>query len=143
MLFRSMLVKLPPERFMSGLVRVTPDTEMVAKMVTRAEGEEPYIAVYAVNGAKSHAKSVDVVVYRHDVLMEDDDATTSAEWEIIAILASPEEHELPMDPVTMMRNFLHLPGGTQGDFTAAEFAMSIRTAQKYVAILPSNASVVT
>lgn len=133
-----MLVAVPSEKFMTGLVEVTAETELVAKLVRRSENEEPYIAVYAKGGDKSPAKSVNVVLYRHDVLMEDNDATTTHEWEVVAILASPDEGEHPMDPVTMMRNFLHLPGGTQGEFTAMEFAVSIRAAQRYVSILPAG-----
>ena len=129
------LVPVPAEGFFTGLVLVTETTELVAKLTTRAPGEEPYIAVYARNADKAPATSVSIVLYRHDVLAEDDDAETDADWEIIAILASPEPEDLPMDPVTMMRNHLHLPGGTQGRFTGDQFAASIRAAEKYVGIL--------
>ena len=36
-----------------------------------------------------------------------------------------KQEEEPMDPYTMARNFLHLKGGTKGDFTAEQFAQSI------------------
>lgn len=139
--FGVLLVPVPATKFFTGLVEVTPETKLVAKLVQRASHEEPYIAVYAEGGQKSPAVSVNVVIYRHDVLMEDDDASTTAEWEIVAILASPlaNSEAMPMDPVTMMRNFLHKPGGTKGEFSAMEFALSIEAAQRFVSMLPPTA----
>jgi hypothetical protein len=74
---------------------------------------------------KQRAAACEIICYHKDVLAEDNDRSTLAEWEVIAIKARSSEEEEPMDPYTMARNFLHLKGGTKGDFTAEQFAKSI------------------
>ena len=120
-----LLVPVPPERFFASTVEVVEGTELVARFEARQEGEEPVLSVSARGLPKQAAKAVDIVLYRHDVLAEDDDRSSEAEWEVISVNARVTEAEEPMDPVTMARNFLHLAGGTKGKFTAQEFAESI------------------
>jgi Protein of unknown function (DUF3228) len=110
--------------FRSAVVNLTEDTEMQAAYAPRRPGEDPFIRVSA-KAEKQVAKYAQVVLYRHDVLVENNEAETDAEWEIVAIIARTSEEEQPMDPYTMARNFLHLKGGTKGDFTAEDFAKSI------------------
>jgi hypothetical protein len=117
-----LLVPVPPEGFWSSTVSVTPETPLHAAFGARREGEAPYLSVRA-TGGKSPAKFVFVVLYSREVLGAE--ATTDAEWEIVSINARESEVEEPMDPVTMARNFLELPGGTKGDFSARQFAESI------------------
>jgi len=117
-----MLVSVPPERFRSGTVLVTPETPLRAIFQARREHEARYLSVRA-QGQKTQARVVFVVLYSHEVL--GDEATTDCDWEIISINARETEAEEPMDPMTMARNFLVLPGGTKGDFTAQQFAESI------------------
>jgi len=120
-----LLVPVPPEGFFASTVEVTEDTELVARFEARQEGEEPVLSVAAKGRPKQAAKAVDIVLYRHDVLAEDNDRSSEAEWEIISVNARVTDKPEPMDPVTMARNFLHLAGGTKGKFTAEEFAESI------------------
>ena len=68
---------------------------------------------------------VDIVLYRNDVLAENNENSTNCQWEIISINGRIEYGEEPMNPLTMARNFLKLKGGTKGDFTAEDFAKSI------------------
>jgi hypothetical protein len=110
--------------FRSAVVNLTEDTEMQAAYAPRRPGEDPFIRVSA-KAEKQVAKYAQVVLYRHDVLEENNERETDAEWEIIAIIARTSEEEQPMDPYTIARNFLHLKGGTKGDFTAEDFAKSI------------------
>ena len=51
-------------------------------------------------------------MYRRDVLEENDEQSTDAEWEIVSINASPDDQETPMPPMTRARNILELEGGT-------------------------------
>jgi hypothetical protein len=118
------LVDLPPYNFYSSIIKIDEDTELVANYAPRVEGEAAFIRICA-SGEKQPATYASVVLYRHDVLAEDKDRSTDAEWEIIAIKARTSNEEEPMDPYTMARNFLHLKGGTKGDFTAEQFAKSI------------------
>lgn len=120
-----LLVSVPPERFFSTTIEVTGDTELGARFEARQKDEDPILQVVARGLPKQPAKAVDIVLYRHDVLAEDNDRSSEAKWEIISVNARVTEAEEPMDPVTMARNYLHLAGGTKGKFTAKEFAESV------------------
>ena len=64
--------------------------------------------------------------------------TQLKEWELISFHAIPSNfNDLPMGPVTMMRNQLDLKGGTKGLYTTEEWAESVRFWQRYVAISPA------
>lgn len=118
------LQELPSDFFRSAIVDLKEDTKLTANYAPRRDGEQAFIRVSA-KAKKQKAKYASVVLYRHDVLDENNERETDAEWEIVAIKARVSEEEEPMDPYTMARNFLHLPGGTKGDFTAEQFAKSI------------------
>lgn len=118
------LIDLPADKFYSGIVSLTEDTKLVSDYAPRREGEAPFIRTAAI-GKKQKAKHASVVLYHKDVLSENNERSTSAEWEIICIKARVSEKEEPMDPYTMARNFLQMKGGTKGDFSAQDFAESI------------------
>ncbi len=118
------LIDMPGDLFSSAIVKLNEDSKMVANYAPRRLGEDPFIRISA-KSQKQKAKYASVVLYRHDVLAENNERETNAEWEIVAIKARTSEEEEPMDPYTMARNFLHLKGGTKGDFTAEQFAKSI------------------
>lgn len=118
------LVSLHAEMFSAAIVKITERTRLMVNYAPRRDGESPYIRVSA-KADKQRAKHASVVLYRHDVLDENNERETDAEWEIVAIKARVSSEEEPMDPMTMARNFLHLAGGTKGDFSAEDFAKSI------------------
>jgi hypothetical protein len=118
------LLELPAAYFRSAVVDLDEDCKLKASYAPRRLGEAPFIRVSA-KAPKQRAKYASVVLYRHDVLAENNERETDAEWEIVAIKARTSEEEEPMDPYTMARNFLHLKGGTKGDFSAEDFAKSI------------------
>ncbi len=118
------LVDLPEHNFYSAIVELNEAVKLRANFAARRDGEAPFIRVSA-KAKKQPARRATVVLYRHDVLAENNERETDAEWEIVAIKARVTEEEEPMDPYTMARNFLHLTGGTKGDFTAEQFAKSI------------------
>lgn len=111
--------------FFSGVVEVTPETELRATFGARRDGELPYVSVEAVGATKLPAKHVDLVLYRRDVLLEDGDASTECEWELISINARPTKEPEPLTPMAMARNLLKLEGGTEADYTAEQFAQAI------------------
>mgnify|MGYP000013461915 FL=1 len=126
------------EKVFCPYVRINNETELMAKQVTRRPGEEPYTQVRASNGTPLKAGSVKLILYSHDVLAENQENTTAADWELISINALPEGVEkMPIGPVTMMRNQLNLEGGTKASYTSEEWAESVRFWQKYAAIEPS------
>ena len=106
-----MLVSVPPERFFSSVVELKEGDKFVSIYKPRRTGEKPYIqSIY--KGNKVPAKFVEVVLYSHDVLKENNEQTTELPWEIISINAFPDHAESPMPPETEARNILKLPGGT-------------------------------
>lgn len=111
-------------KFYSAIVDLDESTKIAASWAPRRPGEAPFIRISA-KADKQVAKYVTFVCYRHDVLEADGERDTAAEWEIVAIKARVTKEEEPMDPYTMARNFLHLKGGTKGDFSAQQFAESI------------------
>ena len=125
--------------FICPFVKLNSSINLISKLVYRREGEEPYIQVRAINGSPVETGKVELIVYRHDVLAENNENTTSADWELISINAIPKGlDKLPMGPVTMMRNQLNLAGGTKASYTNDEWAESVRFWQKYAALNPKS-----
>ena len=87
------------------------------------------------NGVPLKAREVGLILYSHDVLKENNENSTDADWELISINSIPEgEEHIPIGPVTMMRNQLDLIGGTKAKYTSDEWAQSIRFWQRYASI---------
>ena len=119
-----LLVPVPPEGFMTSVVAIEPGMKLTCEFKPRAQGEDAVIETYAI-GEKKPAKMVDVILYSHDLLAKDNDASTDAEYEVICINAWPDEVEGPMDPVTMARNALGRKGGTKAEYKAEEILKSV------------------
>jgi hypothetical protein len=120
------LVQIPcPDGFYSGVVEVGIETRLEAKLVSRQKDEESYIEVTAHGSPKLPARHVEVVLYRRDLLMETNSATTDAEYEVVSINARATKEPEPMTPVAMARSFLGLAGGTKATYTAEQFADAI------------------
>ena len=127
------------QRFKCPFVQINKDTKLKAELVRRRENEESYIQVRALNGEPLKTGKVEFVLYRHDVLAENNEHSTDAEWELISIHAFPEGIEkLPMGPVTMMRNQLELKGGTAGTYSSDEWVNAVNFWQKYAALYPKK-----
>ena len=126
--------------FICPFVRVTEKTKLNATMVRRRSEEEPYIQIRALNGTPLKTSLVALILYRHDVLAETNEQTTDVDWELISFHAIPEGIEdMPMGPVTMMRNQLQLPGGTKAYYESEKWAESVKFWQEY-AVLDENSS---
>jgi len=124
-------------KFICPYVKLDMDTRLLATLIRRRPEEEPYIRIRASNGRPLLAGKVELVLYRHDVLEENNEFTTRAEWELISINAVPVGVDsLPMGPITMMRNQLELPGGTAAQYNSDEWAESVRFWQQYAALEP-------
>jgi hypothetical protein len=121
--------------FYCPFTKITQETNLEANWVKRTEDEEAYIQIRALNGDPLSAGKVEFILYRRDVLAENNEQSTNAEWELISIHAIPEGVDnFPMEPVTMMRNQLELVGGTQAEYPSKEWAESVSFWQKYVAL---------
>ena len=120
-------------------VRITKSTKLSAKFVKRRLNEQPYIQVRALNGKLIEAGNVELILYHHDILYENDENTTNAEWELISINAIPKGIEsMPMGPITMMRNQLELIGGTAANYSSDDWAKSVHFWQKFAPIDPNK-----
>ena len=123
------------KQFTCPFVKIDVTTELSAKYAQRRPNENFYIQVRAKAGTLLNAGKVELILYRHDVLVENDEQSTAAEWELISFHALPEGiDEMPMGPVTMMRNQLKLAGGTKANYSAAEWAHSVEFWQHYAAL---------
>jgi len=123
------------QQFKCPFVKINKDTKLKAEFVCRRENEEPYIQVRALNGNPLIAGKVEFILYHHDVLAENNEHSTDAEWELISIHALPEGIEkLPMGPVTMMRNQLELKGGTAASYSSEEWAQAVNFWQNFAAL---------
>ena len=126
--------------FICPFVRVTEKTNLKATVVRRRPEEEPYIQLRALTGTTLKTGSVNLILYRHDVLAETKEQTTDADWELISFHAIPEGIEkMPMGSVSMMRNQLQLAGGTKAYYESEKWAESVKFWQGY-AVLDENIS---
>jgi hypothetical protein len=76
------------------------------------EHEPAKLQVY-IREPKIKCNYVDVVLYRKDVLEEDGDESTGAKWDVVSINGRLQKDPKPMDAITIVRNWLHLKGGTE------------------------------
>jgi hypothetical protein len=131
---RKVLVPVPVEHmFCSPRAEIVMGLPVRARVVQRQAGEDPYIETYITPedaekfGVKqTPAKKCDIVCYSADALLENGgERSSEADWEIVTILAYPDDFEEPVPPLTLARNYLNKPGGTYGEYSAKEFAESI------------------
>ncbi len=63
---------------------------------------------------------VDIILYKKETLLEDKDDVTGADWDIVSVNGRLSKNPPPIDPMTLVRNWLHLKGGTEMKGTTAE-----------------------
>ena len=120
-------------------VKINYKTKLIAKYIRRRKSEDPYIQIRALNGVPLKAQKVGLVLYRNDVLKENNENSTDSDWELISINSIPEgEEDLPIGPVTMMRNQLDLIGGTKAKYTSDEWAYSVKFWQRYAPLIKND-----
>ena len=125
--------------FSSPMVKIDEDTKLEAIVTKRRDEEEPYIQIRAVEGKLIPTERVDLILYRQDVLVENNEQSTDADWELIAFQAVPKGmKDLPMGPVTMMRNQLELPGGTAANYSSEQWVESVNFWQQYAFLKPKE-----
>jgi len=141
------LVPIWTEGFFSPIVELSEGDPLVGHYKARRPGETPRKSVLVprqgsrdlgrgllnpkVSYEKSKAAQVDVVLYRADVLDEDGDRTSDAEWEIISINASPTVGDVPIAPEALIANHLQLDGGTATGMTDSEFVVALRESKAF------------
>lgn len=115
------LVNIPADKVKTTVVRITPENKhrVIEESYVRQEGEKP-VTRKVMLGQPVPAKYAQVVLYRADVLAQDNARSTDAEWEMIAVLGKLDAVE-PMHPETMLRNSQHDEGGTYREYTEQEW----------------------
>jgi hypothetical protein len=114
-------------KFLCPTVKLEKGAELVSEFGLRRkaeEGEERNIhtTIAASEGlSKTPVGEATIILYSREAL--GDSATTDCDFELVTILASVENE--PMNPVTMARNMLGKPGGTQVEYTAEQFAEAV------------------
>tara|TARA_B100001250_G_C19384183_1_gene607586 strand:+ start:7 stop:564 length:558 start_codon:yes stop_codon:yes gene_type:complete len=123
--------------FICPLVKIDEKSKLVSNVIKRRPSELAYIQTGAIEGSLEEPGEVQFILYSHKVLKENNENSSDSEWELICINSFPKGiKELPMKPITMMRNQLELPGGTKAFYSSDEWAKSIYFWQKYVPLLP-------
>lgn len=117
------LVPVPPQGFRTDIVEITDENAHMLEEVTeaRVEGEAPVTKRILRGVEPQPAKVVKLVLYRADTLARDSGRSTDDEWELVAMLAQPQE-VVPMHPTTMERNARHDKGGTYREYSDEEWS---------------------
>jgi len=79
---------------------------------TPGREHEPAKLQVTIHEPKIPCRFVDIVIYRKDVLEEDKDDVTGCDYDIVSINGRLKKDPPPIDPMTLVRNWLHLKGGT-------------------------------
>lgn len=127
------LVDVDPSQFMSGTCTLKEGDELRGIYTARAPGEVPRKAVGVVGGGKTPAQACQIVLYRSDVLAENDERTQPciADWEIISINAQPTTEKAPIPLNALLHNHFGSSGGTATGLNDADFVALLRESFLY------------
>ena len=128
--------------FVCPYVKLDRESKLTAEIVQRRPDEEPYIKIKALNGRTLEVENINLILYHHDVLKENNENSTNADWELVSINSLPFGIKfMPMGPVTMMRNQLKLRGGTKAFYSSDEWAKSVNFWQKFAPLSEDNENI--
>lgn len=129
------LVPVDPKGFFSGTVLLQDGDKFAGVYAPRQPGEQPRKQTGVVGGQKIPAKRVQIVLYAHAVLAENDEQSCDADWEIISVNATPTDEDEPMPVGTLLHNHFHVAGSNDGGTTTgmsdAEFIAALRKSFDY------------
>lgn len=131
------LIPVEPDKFYSSVFTLSEGDWWITRFEPRQEGEEPRRQVKTVfdeqgnTRTKTPAKTVDIVLYRHDVLAENNEQSSDATWEVISINARSTDGEEPIRPMTLIANHFQLSGGTATNLSSEEFTQKLKESVLY------------
>jgi hypothetical protein len=114
------------EGFFAGICKLKSGDRLAGDFIPRRDGEDPRKNTCVVGGKKEPAKKVDVVLYRKEVLGEQPDHVSLAEWEIVSINCSPVEGDMPINPITLLHNHFGSSGGTATGLSDSDLVAMLR-----------------
>lgn len=123
-------VPLPPQGFWSSAVVLEEGARLIGHYERRSPTEEPRKSI-SVIGQKQPAVAVEAILYHHTVLLEGDEQSCDADWEVIAIIARMTKEPSPMDPETLMANHFQISGGTATHMSDADFVAALKESFLY------------
>lgn len=131
------LVPISPSEVYAGVVTLKEGDKLGGKYEARRAGEEPRKHVELVGGKgsvfsrKLPALRVDVVLYRADVLAEEEDNEIIGEWDIISVNGSPTEEAAPLRLNALLANHFEISGGTATGWDAERFEAEMKKSFLY------------
>lgn len=126
-----LLVEVPTnQKIHSRVVGVDQNTEFITVYKSRVPGETPRRKTMALVDELPVANYLKAVLYRSDVLEEDGDRSSDAEWEVVALLAQVDPIE-PMGVSTLLANHFKADGGTSTLMSPTQFEAELRKSYDY------------
>ncbi|CAM9395884.1 unnamed protein product [Pylaiella littoralis] len=108
----------------TSTIEITPENEklLVSGYEARTEKELPVLSRWFKAGTVEtpEAKFLDIILYSREQIrketaaMEKEKVDSEAPWGIISVKSQDVDHEIPMQPITMMRNALGKEEGGSG-----------------------------
>jgi len=131
-------VPVPPERFYSNMAE--PDANNLRATYSRRTPEEdPRMMFFVSGGKKLPAKRAEIALYSSEVLaIPGANGRTSnllppepGNWEIVKIIAVPDETDPPIHFMTILHNHFESSGGTPTGWDAERFESEMRKSFLY------------
>lgn len=131
--YRSGVLRLsvPSDGWRTSVVPVTKDSLFKTSMECRVKGETPRLTTRVLVDEFAPAQLVEVVLYRKDVLAENNEPASGALWDVITILTHPTPEPAPMNVGTLMANHFNQDGGTATKMSSTEFELALRESHAY------------
>lgn len=125
------LVNVNPANYKTSVVTLKNGDKLSGNFEPRFGTEDPRKKTEIEVESFPAAGSVEVVLYRKDVLIKGGDETTGADWDIIDILPHPTSGNGPMTPETLCHNHFQTSGGTATKMSAEEFEAALKESFLY------------
>lgn len=126
-----LVVPIEADGFFTGVTQLKEGDRLIGVYKTRTKGETPRKSVFVENGEKQKALKVDIILYSHDVLKENDENETNADYEIISVNARTTEADQPIEPFTLLANHFQDDGGTATNKSPEEFEKALKESYLY------------
>jgi len=132
------LVSIDPAGFYTGVIELHDGDKLIGEFKSRREGETPRVSINADRNSypplelqKQQAALVEVVLYSHDTLVENNENETDADYEIVSVNGHPTDEPAPIAPETLMHNHFGSDGGTDTGMSAEQFEEAMRESFNY------------
>ncbi len=125
-------IKVNPEGFYSSIIELKEGMKIHGEFTKRKADEEPRRESY-VYADKQKAKTVFICLYHKSVLAEKNENESTADWEVITVLASPtvDSEPTPMPVGTLLANHFSFSGGTNTKMSTDEFVEALKKSAIY------------